>query len=67
MINKGISEDDILAAADRLAGYRFRQLKLYFIIGLPTETDEDIEEIVKLAHGHQRPTGKTRQRHAHYA
>ncbi len=51
IVNKGISEDDILSAADRLAGYRFHQLKLYFIIGLPTETDADIEAIVKLAHG----------------
>jgi radical SAM superfamily enzyme YgiQ (UPF0313 family) len=49
VVNKGLSEDDILAAADRMAGYRFRQLKLYFIIGLPTETDEDIEDIIKLA------------------
>ena len=49
VINKGISEDDILAVADRIAGNRFTQLKLYFIIGLPTETDEDVEDIVKLA------------------
>jgi radical SAM superfamily enzyme YgiQ (UPF0313 family) len=49
LVHKGISEDDILAAADRLGGYRFRQLKLYFIVGLPTETDADIEDIVKLA------------------
>jgi radical SAM superfamily enzyme YgiQ (UPF0313 family) len=49
MINKGFSEDDILGAADRIAGYRFRQLKLYFIVGLPTETDEDVEDIVRLA------------------
>jgi radical SAM superfamily enzyme YgiQ (UPF0313 family) len=49
VINKGISEDDILSAADRIAGRRFTQLKLYFIVGLPTETDEDIEEIVQLS------------------
>ncbi len=48
IINKGISDDDILAAADRMGGYRFRQVKLYFIIGLPTETDEDIADIVRL-------------------
>lgn len=48
VINKGISEDDILGAADRIAGRRFTQLKLYFIIGLPTETDDDIEDIVRL-------------------
>jgi radical SAM superfamily enzyme YgiQ (UPF0313 family) len=48
VINKGISESDILAAADGIAGRRFSQLKLYFILGLPTETDEDIEEIIRL-------------------
>jgi radical SAM superfamily enzyme YgiQ (UPF0313 family) len=48
VINKGLSEDDILAAADRMAGRRFSQLKLYFIIGLPTETDDDIDEIIRL-------------------
>ncbi len=48
MINKGTSESEILEVADRIAGHRFTQLKLYFIIGLPTETDEDAEEIVKL-------------------
>ncbi len=48
VINKGISEDDILKAADRIAGHRFTQLKLYFIIGLPTESDDDIEDIVRL-------------------
>ncbi len=49
MINKGFSEDDILTAVDRMAGHRFRQLKLYFIIGLPTETDADIEDIIRLS------------------
>ncbi len=48
VINKGISEDDILGAADRIAAHRFTQLKLYFIIGLPTETDDDVEDIVRL-------------------
>jgi radical SAM superfamily enzyme YgiQ (UPF0313 family) len=48
VINKGITEDDILSLADRLAAQRFSQLKMYFIVGLPTETDDDIEEIVKL-------------------
>lgn len=48
VINKGISEDNILKMTDMVAGHRFRQLKLYFIIGLPTEIDEDIEDIVKL-------------------
>jgi len=49
VLDKGICEDDIIGAADRLAKHGVKQLKLYFMIGLPTETDEDIEEIVRLA------------------
>ncbi|MBI2980089.1 MAG: radical SAM protein [Chloroflexi bacterium] len=48
VIKKSISEDDILAAMDKVAGQNIKQLKLYFMIGLPTETDADIEEIVTL-------------------
>jgi len=49
VINKGVSEDEILKVADEIAGHRFTHLKLYFIVGLPTETDEDIEDIVRLS------------------
>jgi len=49
MIKKGISEDDILAAAGKVAEAAIKQLKLYFIIGLPSETDDDIEAIIDLA------------------
>ena len=48
IVNKGITEDDILSLADRVAKQRFSQLKMYFIVGLPGETDEDVEEIVHL-------------------
>ncbi|MDD5590806.1 MAG: radical SAM protein [Dehalococcoidales bacterium] len=48
LIKKGISEDDILKAIDMVAGTGVKQLKLYFMIGLPSETDEDIEEIIRL-------------------
>ena len=48
VINKGITEDQILKVADRLAGRRFTQVKLYYIIGLPTETEEDINELIRL-------------------
>lgn len=48
IIRKGISEDDILRAISMIAGQTIKQLKLYFMIGLPTETDEDIEEIIRL-------------------
>ncbi len=48
VIKKGISEDDILKSVGRLAGQGIRQLKLYFMLGLPSETDQDTEEIIKL-------------------
>jgi radical SAM superfamily enzyme YgiQ (UPF0313 family) len=47
-INKCLTEDDILRATDLIADHQFSQLKLYFIVGLPTETDEDVESIVEL-------------------
>jgi radical SAM superfamily enzyme YgiQ (UPF0313 family) len=48
VINKGITEDDILDSVTRVAKQRFRELKLYFMIGLPTETEADIQEIMSL-------------------
>lgn len=48
LINKGINEAEILEAADRVIGKGILNLKLYFIIGLPTETDADLEELVAL-------------------
>ncbi len=47
-IKKGISEDDILKAMTKVAKQGIKQLKLYFMIGLPSETDDDVEEIVSL-------------------
>ncbi len=47
-IKKGISDDDILEAIKNIAGQRIKQLKLYFMLGLPSETDDDIEDIIKL-------------------
>jgi len=48
-INKGVTERDIYEAIDKVARYGLRQLKLYFMAGLPTETDSDVDDIVKLA------------------
>ncbi len=48
VIRKGISEDDILESINKVAEAGIKQLKLYFMIGLPSETDEDIEEIIDL-------------------
>jgi radical SAM superfamily enzyme YgiQ (UPF0313 family) len=49
MIKKGISEEDILSAMSRVAEQGIKQVKLYFMIGLPSETDKDIEEIIDLS------------------
>lgn len=48
VIRKDISDSDILEAIDKVAEQRTRQLKLYFMLGLPSETDEDVEGIIKL-------------------
>jgi len=48
LIRKGIDEEQILAACDMLIGHDILNLKLYFIIGLPSETLEDLEELVAL-------------------
>jgi radical SAM superfamily enzyme YgiQ (UPF0313 family) len=48
-IGKQINEDDILKAVEKVASQGIKQLKLYFMIGLPEETDADIEAIALLA------------------
>lgn len=47
LIRKGIDHDDIMRAAE-LARDRFASLKLYFMIGLPTEEEQDITEMLTL-------------------
>jgi len=48
VINKNISEDDIFTTCHRVFSKGWKKMKLYFIIGLPTETDEDIEGIARM-------------------
>lgn len=49
VINKGLTEEDILRGArDAFLG-GWNRVKLYFMLGLPTETEEDIEGIAKLS------------------
>ena len=48
VINKGISEEDIVKSAELAFNGGWNSIKLYFIIGLPTETMEDIEGIARL-------------------
>jgi radical SAM superfamily enzyme YgiQ (UPF0313 family) len=65
VINKTITNDEILDAAELIFSSGFENLKLYYMIGLPTETDEDLVAIRDLTvqlHDimlrHARPRGR---------
>ena len=49
VINKNVTEQDLLAATHNAFSLGWRRMKLYFMIGLPTETDEDVVAIGELA------------------
>jgi radical SAM family uncharacterized protein len=48
VINKGITENDVLTAATTLVENGVPNLKLYFMVGLPGESEADIDAIVEL-------------------
>jgi radical SAM family uncharacterized protein len=48
VINKNVQEDDLYSSIRAAFERGWRKIKLYFMIGLPTETEEDIEGIVRL-------------------
>ncbi len=47
-INKNVTEEDLLRTAEAAFTHGWKALKLYFMIGLPGETEEDVEAIVDL-------------------
>jgi radical SAM family uncharacterized protein len=49
VINKMVSKDDLVKTVTTAYGAGWRQVKLYFMCGLPTETDEDVLEIADMA------------------
>ena len=49
VIKKGVVEEDILSAIGAAAECGVKQIKLYFMLGLPSETEEDVEGIISLA------------------
>jgi radical SAM superfamily enzyme YgiQ (UPF0313 family) len=49
VINKQLDDGTLLAAAARLAAAGIERLRLYFLIGLPGETDADVDAMVTLA------------------
>src|SRR5207342_579245 len=49
VINKMVTEDDLIKTVTTAYASGWRQVKLYFMCGLPTETDEDVLAIAQLA------------------
>ena len=49
VINKGLTEKDILEGAGQAFEGGWSKVKLYFMLGLPTETEEDMKEIARLS------------------
>ncbi len=65
VINKGLDEEDLLNAGERLVGGGIVNLKLYVMIGLPTETTADLDELIAMVHRLQKrilPLGRRRGR-----
>ncbi len=48
VINKNVQEEDLYLSIRAAFKGGWRKIKLYFMVGLPTETDEDVEEIIRL-------------------
>ncbi len=48
VINKNVTDDEIFMAVEKALKFGWQKIKLYFMIGLPTETDEDITAIITL-------------------
>ena len=49
VINKGVTENDIYESVRQALELGWKHIKLYFMIGLPTETYEDLDGIVEIA------------------
>jgi radical SAM superfamily enzyme YgiQ (UPF0313 family) len=49
VINKMVTEDDLIKTVSTAYASGWRQVKLYFMCGLPTETDEDVTAIARVA------------------
>jgi len=49
VINKNVTEEQLMETAERVFSKGFDSMKLYFIIGLPTEEDEDVRGIIRVA------------------
>ncbi|HTB72681.1 MAG TPA: TIGR03960 family B12-binding radical SAM protein [Polyangiaceae bacterium] len=57
VINKNVTEEQLLQTAERIFSRGWKAMKLYFMIGLPTEEEEDVREIPRVG-GRARAIGK---------
>ncbi len=51
VVNKNVTDEEISRAVDLALEYNWKKIKLYFMIGLPTETMDDIDGIVSVIEG----------------
>jgi radical SAM family uncharacterized protein/radical SAM-linked protein len=50
IINKGNTAEDLISIVDKVFAAGWKSIKLYFMLGLPQETQEDLEGIIELSH-----------------
>ena len=62
---KNLSDKQIFTTVELIAQHHFRHLKLYFLIGLPTEKPEDIDQLIELTKKIQHHTIKSQPRSRH--
>ncbi|MBW2344969.1 MAG: hypothetical protein JRF53_13355, partial [Deltaproteobacteria bacterium] len=62
IINKGLTQEEILETARAIYGAGWNLMKLYFMIGLPLEEEGDLEDIVGLSRKIMRLAGKNGRR-----
>jgi radical SAM family uncharacterized protein/radical SAM-linked protein len=48
VVNKNVTEEQLMTTAERIFSRGYKSMKLYFMIGLPTEEEEDVREIVRV-------------------
>ncbi len=48
VVNKNVTEAQLMQTAERIFSREWTSMKLYFMIGLPTETEDDVREIVRV-------------------
>ncbi len=61
VINKDVSDEEIFTAVREVLSHGWQKIKLYFMIGLPTETDEDLYATIDLLEKIQKESKKVRK------